>query len=987
MTTSTYVAMQFDATEGWHSVIDGPESAGTLQDRTWAFDFSKGAKSIGLIPADISLLGEPQEIRLRLRGSSEGHPLRLQMVTHFMTFERTLGAADGKGPHEFVIPAPPAEGWRWFGGENDGKIHGPLRIAGLFLDAAGKIGIGRLEMIDIRVTSRCPADRTSVMTAELREATSAPLFCGVVRSMASEPFEATLTCVIRDWDGRAVVSHGRKVRVAASQPAELAVPVPAGDHVFLEAEFACQAPGQDIPSVSACYTAPVPPGGSDRLDPSSPFGMGVYLYRYSDPAQMDRAAQTARNIGVKWSREEFYWGSIERRKGEFDWSFYDRVVGTAKRHGISVYGLLDYWSDWTKPYTTEGIEDYCRYVRAVVGRYKKDIHHWEVWNEPNIFFWQGPKDMYADLLKAAYMAIKEVDPTALVAGCSTSGIDLNYVRRIMELGGPFDILTIHPYRQELHDRKFIQELREAADLVKQPDGRTRPVWITEMGWGTQMPHNAGKKVDFVSPRQQACLLARTYIDALASGVTPNISWYDFRNDGTNLLEWEHNLGIIRYDFQPKPACQAYATLTRMLAGRQIREELQLGEDVVALQFAGPNDRGPLIVLWSVDKPRTVSLPVAPPAALVNLMGRSWDLPVADGKASVALTPGVPVFVAPAAAHATTRPAATQANAPEAFATGCGQWYALFNLPSAQHHNNRTYVVYPDAAQNPVAACYDHASRKWSEPVVAGRKPLKSDDHGNPAMLIDHGGYLHMFYGCHGGPMRYVRSTGPEDITRWREMPDAAPHATYPQVMQMTDGTIYLFYRAGGHTADWVYRTSGDGGDTWSRETAVIDGVPPRECWYVQFAKGPDDTIHVSFVWKDDTNGLKALGPEYMHRYDLFYLWRDSHGIWKNAAGQSLSLPLAKADAYRLCQVYDSQARREFTGGCSVGIDGHGKPYLLFRTAAAYGTTIYRHRLAAWNGKAWDVTDVGPSTAASPISRATTTSSCRFCRPADSARIW
>ena len=166
-----------------------------------------------------------------------------------------------------------------------------------------------------------------------------------------------------------------------------------------------------------------------------------------------------------------------------------------------------------------------------------------------------------------------------------------------------------------------------------------------MGWGTQMPHNAGKKADFISPRQQACLLARTYIDALASGVTPNISWYDFRNDGTNLLEWEHNLGIITQDFQPKPACRAYATLTRMLQGRQVQEELQLGEDVVAFRFASPDGREPVIVLWSIEKSQTVSLPVAGSAVLTNLMGQTRDLPVADGKASVTLTPGVPVFVA------------------------------------------------------------------------------------------------------------------------------------------------------------------------------------------------------------------------------------------------------------------------------------------------------------------------------------------------------
>ena len=295
-----------------------------------------------------------------------------------------------------------------------------------------------------------------------------------------------------------------------------------------------------------------------------------------------------------------------------------------------------------------------------------------------------------------------------------------------------------------------------------------------------------------------------------------------------------------------------------------------------------------------------------------------------------------------------------------FATGCGQWYGLFNMPSAQCCDGKTYVVYPDASQNPVVACYDHSSRQWSAPVVAGRMSLADDDHGNPAMLIDRTGYVHVFYGCHGGPMRYARSAKGRDISAWTDMPDPTPHATYPQVMEMADGTIYLFYPAGGHTADWVYRTCEDGTDKWSGQTPVIRGVPPRDSWYVQFVKGPGDTIHAGFVWKDDTNGLKAPGPEFTHRYDLFHMWRDTHGVWKNAAGQTLPLPLLKGDAYRLCKVYDSQARNELTGACSLAVEEHGKPSILFRTAAPYGATTYQHKVASWNGKAWDVVYVGPA---------------------------
>ena len=129
--------------------------------------------------------------------------------------------------------------------------------------------------------------------------------------------------------------------------------------------------------------------------------------------------------------------------------------------------------------------------------------------------------MYAELLKQAYATIKKVDPEAHVLGCSTAGIDYEFIKKTMELGAPFDILTIHPYRRQLDDKGFISELQKAADLAKKPDGALREVWITEMGWTTCVPHNSMRS-DFpaTTQRRQAELIARAYLDAIASGVAP-----------------------------------------------------------------------------------------------------------------------------------------------------------------------------------------------------------------------------------------------------------------------------------------------------------------------------------------------------------------------------------------------------------------------------------------------------------------------------------
>ncbi|MCY3021399.1 MAG: beta-galactosidase [Planctomycetota bacterium] len=573
----TYTAASFEPDERWHAYGDGKGAKTKLSARKWQFDFAKGGEWVAISPREFSLLGTPKRIRIRFRGDLGGHAMRLRFATHFMTFERNLGPAtpvkDGQdGEQEIVTHAPPGEGWHWFDGENDGKLHGPLRIAGLFIDAGGKRDAGEIELAGITVDAECSARRL---------------------------------CLVL--------------------------------------------PDQEVPVVQAYYVAPLPAAeDTAQLDPASPFGMGLYLYRYPGDAkglrEMDQAAKMGATAGVKWSREEIAWAHIEPAQGKFNWTFYDKVVATAKRNGISIYGLLDYWTGWTKPYTPEGIADYCRFVTAVVEHYRNDIQYWEIWNEPNIFFWQGPRDMYAELLKQAYAAVKKADPNAKVLGCSTAGIDYGFIKRTMELGAPFDILTIHPYRGHLDDRAFVNDLKKVADLVKNPDGSPRQAWITEMGWATHVPHNS-MRMDFnVTPqRKQAELLARAYIGAIASGVAPNISWYDFRNDGTDPLNFEHNMGIITRDFRPKPAYRAYATMTRMLKGLKADKPLDLDPGVVAWRF-GKADARNVVCLWSISGDKAVAVPAAKPMVLTGLMGDAETLTPAAGNVTVPLRGEAPVFL-------------------------------------------------------------------------------------------------------------------------------------------------------------------------------------------------------------------------------------------------------------------------------------------------------------------------------------------------------
>ena len=655
LTRVTYPAYRFGPDEGWHLRAEGNAGASRLQGQSFTADFSQGASSLTLGLPDHVLLGDLDRLRLRVRGRAPGHPVRLVLHTHFMTFYKTIGEFTGDGDQELVTEAPPGPGWEWHGGENDGKIHGPLRLGEIQFLRGDHKDTTTLELREVAVEATCPNENRCVLLADTRGEGTAAQFTARVRAVSDAPLAGKLHWTVRDWEGLTLESGETGVTVPArTEAVEIQTPVPArlaATRRFLEAEFSLDIPGQQVPPAAAVWLAGVEQPGDATLTPDSPFGMGVYLNRYGgDPrglALMERAANLARDAGVKWSREDFSWGRLEPRPGQFDWTYYDHLLACARRNGISVYAIVGYWAAWTKPYTAAGIDDYVRFVKALVGRYHNDIHQWEIWNEPNIFFWQGPKDMYAELLTRSYAAIKEVDPAAQVLGLSTSGIDNKFIARMLDLKAPFDVLTIHPYRRQLNDQTFIQDLAAVAEQVKRPDGARRPVWLTEMGWATHQPHNTSHQ-DFVptSLREQAQLIARSYLCAIVSGVEPRTFWYDFRNDGEDPMYFEHQMGIVYSDFRPKPAYIAFATLTQALKGRKLAGSVPAPAGVFAFRFqpvTGQN--GEVIAAWSPRADAEVELPwTAGRATRVNGLGERAEAPVANGKVRLALRKGAPAYL-------------------------------------------------------------------------------------------------------------------------------------------------------------------------------------------------------------------------------------------------------------------------------------------------------------------------------------------------------
>lgn len=654
----SYLAYRFAPEESWHSRGAGEVGATRLEDRTWTLDFSKGADWLALGLPDRSLLTRPAKIRLRVRGSAKGHPVRVLLHTHFMTFHKAVGEFTSANEQELVFDAPPGPGWEWSGGENDGKLHGPLRLGEIRLEASGVKDSPKLELISVTVEGRCPPDKLCAMSASTRTREGKTVFPVELQSLADTPVVGTLKWTVRDWEGREL-GRGQRALTLPPRAEKLTAEIPAPRFParlkFAEAEFELLVPGQTVPKVQAYWLAPQRPHDDPALRPDSSFGMGIYLNRF-DGEDRERVAQMARDAGVKWSREDFGWGEIEPQRGQFRWEFHDRLLDCARRNGITVYAIVAYWPSWTKAYTSEGVDDYVAFLRVLVGRYRDRIKQWEIWNEPNIFFWQGPKELYAELLIKSYRAIKEVDPTAEVLGISTAGIDFKFIERMLAKQTPFDVLTIHPYRKVLDDQAFIDDLKKVSDLVKLPDGRRRPVWLTEMGWATHVAHHVlGQDFQPSPQRVQAELIARSYLCSLVSGVEPRTFWYDFRNDGEDPFYFEHNMGIVHRDFRPKPAYQAFATLARVLKDVKLDGPIAADPGTFAYRFAPTQPgRAPVIAVWNPKQDATVELKLsAKRAVVINSVGEERIAKTAradgsDGGRILRLTlrAGAPVYVRP-----------------------------------------------------------------------------------------------------------------------------------------------------------------------------------------------------------------------------------------------------------------------------------------------------------------------------------------------------
>lgn len=274
---------------------------------------------------------------------------------------------------------------------------------------------------------------------------------------------------------------------------------------------------------------------------------------------------------------------------------------------------------------------------------------------------------------------------------------------------------------------------------------------------------------------------------------------------------------------------------------------------------------------------------------------------------------------------------------------------------AEYYKGKTYISYLGPGNNPYVLYYNHKTGNWHTPVKVGTNPLQDDCHGAPSLLVDNNGYIHVFYGAHGGPLLHSISASPASISNWVSLTPPTKTATYPQPM-LLGNTIVLFYRNGWWNlgADWVVQTSITGGHTWSSKQPVLHGErePGSYDWYAIAKKINATSFHVGATWSnfEVTNDVDKDKP-IDHRNIYYISYRK--GTFMNSNKESLTslLPLTKKEADKKVLVW----KGDKYGYPTPSISPNGNPVILF--AGENNQTKGGWQLASWHGSKWRISHI------------------------------
>ena len=251
---------------------------------------------------------------------------------------------------------------------------------------------------------------------------------------------------------------------------------------------------------------------------SEELGLDLIDLHFSPPksaAEIKKYIRVLSKLNISWVRVSFDWYSFRKNRKNY-FSLMNKLIDSLKSENFDILGVicnivpgnfLNMISPNKNLYLPpiDYFQDFLDFTKKIVIYYKKKIKHWEFMNEPDTkrhwIYEPNPKS-YKEMLKSAYMNIKEIDSNLKVISGGLAEIGLNldpkskfhspYLKELISLGFSdyCDIIGIHvwplssyiglSFEPSFYAKEIIKKTKTIVGFIKKSH-INRDIWITETG--------------------------------------------------------------------------------------------------------------------------------------------------------------------------------------------------------------------------------------------------------------------------------------------------------------------------------------------------------------------------------------------------------------------------------------------------------------------------------------------------------------------------
>ncbi len=250
------------------------------------------------------------------------------------------------------------------------------------------------------------------------------------------------------------------------------------------------------------------------------------------------------------------------------------------------------YSVFWPPKTAEQITAFTKYVSWMANHFRGRVEYYEIWNEPNIDYWNpvpSPEE-YGRLFKASAAAIRSADPKAKTVFGGLAGAEVDFARRALEAcdcAAMIDVFAYHNYpgygsnlnpeaaHEHADTNASSKPLRE---MVRNYPGVRKELvfWDDEFNDGIPSWSNSDESV-------QAKYIPRGMLIDRAEGIRTFVWLLAGATDGNESDDFGmlHGLMFRPNDFTPRPAYSALQNTNTLFSDTHLDPSIKVESEATS----------------------------------------------------------------------------------------------------------------------------------------------------------------------------------------------------------------------------------------------------------------------------------------------------------------------------------------------------------------------------------------------------------------------